>query len=230
MQAFTPVLSSTGTSSASARRPATRCALAVAAALATAAAPALAQTAPPVQPGPPPAAAAPAQPGQAPAQGATPAGAPACDDACVRQNSERIALACAPQIERQAPTDFDWILRPYPGIFQQAVKPDDQSPLVRYRGDSIRFLSPTKEWTRVTYECGMDPVTQQLKSVNVRLGRLDRPPPPAPTAAAPRPGAQPQAAGQAAPPRPAAPQVVRRAPAEGAPTEVRQVDPTKGKP
>jgi hypothetical protein len=158
-----------------------------------------------------------------------PGGAAGCDDACIRQNSDRIAMACAPQIEKQAPIDFDWILRPNPGIFQQAAKPDAQSPLIRYRGDSIRFLSPAREWMRVTYECGMDPATQQLQSVNVRLGRLDRPPPPAPAAAAPRPGAAPQAASQPARPRPAAPQAAKRAPAETTPTEIRQVDPTRPK-
>src|SRR5688572_4176992 len=46
--------------------------------------------------------------------------APACDSGCIRSFSDRASQACAPRIEAEAPTDFDWMTRPHGGIFQQA--------------------------------------------------------------------------------------------------------------
>jgi hypothetical protein len=150
----------------------------------------------PVQPVPPAAQGAPA-----PAAPAAPPGP--CDAACVRAFTDRAAQACAPRIEAQAPTDYDWVLRPYGNIFQQGDTPDAEHPAIRYRGDSIRFLSPQKDWVRVTYECAFDPGVQRIVGVTVRLGRLDRPAPVQP--------------GQAAAPRPSAPPALRKPPAKMAP-------------
>jgi hypothetical protein len=46
---------------------------------------------------------------------------PRCDANCVRANAAKASEACAPGIEAQAPSDFDWIARPNPGIFQQPI-------------------------------------------------------------------------------------------------------------
>jgi hypothetical protein len=98
-----------------------------------------------------------------------------CDANCVRANNEIAGQLCASKIEAEAPTDYEWVSRPFAKIFQQAEAPEGADTVVRYRGDSIRFLSPQKEWMRVTYECGFDAATRSVRYVRVRLGRLDRP-------------------------------------------------------
>ncbi len=112
-------------------------------------------------PAPPPGRERPAQPLQQ----------PLCDNDCIRRSADRAVQACAPQIEAQAPGDYEWLYRPYGGIFQEANSPEQpNSPIVRYRGDSIRFLSPQKEWVRAIYECGFDTARQAVASVSVKLG------------------------------------------------------------
>ncbi len=171
---------------------------------------------------------APAAP-QVPATAQRPA-APAkgCDAACVRENAQRAAQICAPRIEAQAPTDFDWMARPAAsGIFQQADSPKEPDTVIRYRGDSIRFLSPQREWVRVTYECGFDVAKQAVSFVNVRLGRLDRAAggddrPTASTAPA-----QSRAATAAQRPAPRPPAVRKPRVGEPSEIEVQQVDPRR---
>jgi hypothetical protein len=97
----------------------------------------------------------------------------ACDADCARGNAENASRACAPRIEALAPTDFQWVQRPYGGIFQKAEPAD--TTVVRYTGDYIRFLSPQKEWVRITYECFYDSVVQTVRTVRVRLGRIGAP-------------------------------------------------------
>lgn len=135
---------------------------------------------------------------------------PRCDANCVRENTARAADACAPRIEAQAPHDFDWIARPNPGIFQQADPSSPSDSIVRYRGDSVRFMTADKSWTRVSYECGYDVGTQTVSYVHVRSGRLDQPlAAPAAQAAPAKPVTQASAApatnGQASPQPAAAP-------------------------
>jgi hypothetical protein len=100
---------------------------------------------------------------------------PRCDANCVRENAAKAAEACAPRIEAQAPTDFDWITRPNAGIFQQADPSSPSDAIVRYRGDSVRFMAADKSWLRVSYECGYDAGTKTVSYVHVRSGRLDQP-------------------------------------------------------
>lgn len=221
--------------------------------------PAVAQTAPqPVQAGlqaglasSPPAQAAPqappapsSQPQALQANAAPMTSVAGCDAGCVRANSEAAAQLCAPRVEAEAPTDFEWVSRPFAKIFQQAEAPEGASTLVRYRGDSIRFLSPQKEWVRVTYECGFDAGKRAVEYVRVRLGRLDKAAPGAQGQAQTQTQAQPQGRAQPAPqaaqaraPAPSAPamaanqQVAAAAPApkrirpsEPSEIEIRQVD------
>jgi hypothetical protein len=47
--------------------------------------------------------------------------------------------------------------------------------VVRYRGDSVRFMSGEKGWVRVSYECSYDVEAQKVVAVIVRAGRLDQP-------------------------------------------------------
>lgn len=100
---------------------------------------------------------------------------PRCDANCVRENAAKAAETCAPRIEAQSPTDFDWITRPNAGIFQQADPSSPSDSIVRYRGDSVRFMASDKSWTRVSYECGYDTGTKTVSYVHVRSGRLDQP-------------------------------------------------------
>ncbi len=100
---------------------------------------------------------------------------PRCDGNCVRANASKASEACAPKIEAQSPTDFDWISRPTPGIFQQAEPSSPADAVVRYRGDSVRFMDAQKTWVRVSYECAYDIASGAVVSVNVRTGRLDQP-------------------------------------------------------
>jgi len=100
---------------------------------------------------------------------------PRCDANCVRENAAKAAELCAPRIEAQSPEDFDWITRPNSGIFQQADPSSPSDSIVRYRGDSVRFMSSDKSWLRVSYECGFDASTKTVSYVHVRSGRLDQP-------------------------------------------------------
>jgi hypothetical protein len=100
---------------------------------------------------------------------------PQCDANCVRANATRAAEACAPRIEAEAPTDFDWITRPTSSIFQQADPSSPSDAVVRYRGDSIRFMQADKNWLRVSYECAFDVNSHAVVFVHVRSGRLDQP-------------------------------------------------------
>lgn len=113
------------------------------------------------------------------AQEAKPATAPdgavrtGCDAACTRQAVPAAIQACAPGIEAQAPTDFEWMNRPAGTIFQQAEPPAGGGATAKFRGDSIRFLSPQGQWVRITYECDYDVTAQAVRAVTVRLGRID---------------------------------------------------------
>lgn len=186
----------------------------------------------PVRPAQLPPAQAPG-PAPAPAQGpAAPAQSSGCDTACVRGNNEIAAQICAPRIEAEAPTDFEWVSRPFAKIFQQAEAPEGAATVVRYRGDSIRFLSPAKEWVRVTYECGFDVAKRSVSYVRVRLGRLDKaePPqqqvrvaPPAPQAVPAPQAASPQGQQQTSRAGPVAPK--KLLPSEPSEVEIRQVNP-----
>jgi hypothetical protein len=100
---------------------------------------------------------------------------PRCDANCVRSNAGRASEACGPRIEAQSPSDFDWVSRPMPGIFQQADPSSPADAVVRYRGDSVRFMNPEKGWVRVSYECSYDVEAQKVVAVVVRAGRLDQP-------------------------------------------------------
>jgi hypothetical protein len=101
---------------------------------------------------------------------------PRCDAACVKANAETASQACAPRVEAQAPADFDWLNRPFPGIFQQAQPSSPSDSVVTYRGDSIRFLTAREGWVRIVYECAYDVSTRNVAAIRVRPGRLDRPP------------------------------------------------------
>ena len=149
-----------------------------------------------------------------------------CDAACVRTSADRASQVCAPRIENEAPFDFEWLTRPYGGIFQEADPPASGGMIVRYKGDSIRFMSPQREWVRITYECSFNAATQRVEGVVVRLGRLNgRGLPPAPAGTAGRVAAGPQP--QSAPPVPVAPPVKPK-PRAGEPSsiEILQVNPS----
>ena len=176
---------------------------------------------------------------QAPVQPAGPAAAPipavaapapvaaGCDANCVRANNEIAGQLCAPKIEAEAPTDYEWVSRPFAKIFQQAEAPEGTNTVVRYRGDSIRFLSPQKEWLRVTYECGFDAAKRSVSYVRVRLGRLDKPEAPQSQA---RVQPQPQPVPQAQQPARTAQQQAapkRILPSEPNEIEIRQVKPSR---
>jgi hypothetical protein len=141
---------------------------------------------------------------------------PRCDANCVRSNAGRASEACAPKIEAQSPSDFDWISRPTPGIFQQADPSSPADAVVRYRGDSVRFMNAQKGWVRISYECSYDVEAQKVVAVVMRAGRLDQPLPAAQPANAgvvvvnpaqltqsmPQPGPVQPVATQQAPPKP----------------------------
>lgn len=99
---------------------------------------------------------------------------PRCDANCVRANAGRASELCAPKIEAKAPSDFDWLTRPSPGIFQQADPSSPSDSVVRFRGDSVRFMDASKTWVRVSYECAFDVDSQTVTNVQVRAGRLDQ--------------------------------------------------------
>lgn len=130
---------------------------------------------------------------------------PRCDAACVRTNMDRAAQICARRIESEAPIDFDWVTRPFGGIFQEADPSSAENSVVLYRGDSIRFLNPQKEWVRVSYQCAFDVAEGAVKDLRIRPGQLNRPgaAQAAPSIGAPAGGAASSAA--VAPPRSAQP-------------------------
>lgn len=160
----------------------------------------------------------------------------ACDVACIRENSDRAARFCAPRIEAQAPIDFEWINRPFGNIFQEAEPSPESAAAVRYRGDSIRFLSPQREWTRVSYECVFDTAQDKIAAVNVRLGRLNAPASPPPTAqggnASPQQSAPQPQSGQPSGRQPlsaaTAPTRPKAKPGEPSPIDILQVSPRPG--
>ncbi|HET9903040.1 MAG TPA: hypothetical protein VFQ27_04985 [Xanthobacteraceae bacterium] len=135
---------------------------------------------------------------QKPGAEGTPAGGPAqgvCDAACVRRMADVAAQACVPIIEAKAPIDFDWLSRPFGGMFTQAEQPGADG-IIRYRGDAIRVLTPQNQWLRHAYECAFDPRTRRIVSVQLRPGRLV-PPEPVAALAGPRAGAAANGAGEA---------------------------------
>jgi hypothetical protein len=153
---------------------------------------------------------------------------------CIRNNSDRAARICAPRIEAQAPIDFEWINRPFGNIFQEAEPSSESASAVRYRGDSIRFLSPQREWTRVSYECVFDTAQNRIAAVNVRLGRLNGPAPPQAPAQSANPSSQQSNAQLSQPParqasgESAAPSRPKIKPGEPSPIEIFQVKPRPG--
>ena len=155
---------------------------------------------------------APAPAAPPPTTGTQPA--PACDSNCIRANSDRAVQACSPRIEAEAPGDYEWLFRPYGSIFQEADTPEQpSSAVVKYRGDSIRFMSPQREWVRAIYECGFDAATQRVAYVRVRLGVMGKA-----SAVPPMPGARPSApAGQVKPRPPQPPRALQSQASPSAP-------------
>jgi hypothetical protein len=100
-----------------------------------------------------------------------PASPAACDDLCVRRNADAAAQACVGLIEAQAPVDYDWLSRPFGGMFTQAEKPGKDG-IIRYRGDAIRVLTAQNQWIRHSYECAWDPVKHKIVEARLRPGRL----------------------------------------------------------
>jgi hypothetical protein len=100
-----------------------------------------------------------------------PATAQECDALCVRRNADVAAQACVPLIEAKAPLDYDWLSRPFGGMFTQAEKPGPDG-IIRYRGDGIRVLTAQNQWLRHAYQCSYDPVKRQIVAVDLRPGRL----------------------------------------------------------
>ncbi len=150
---------------------------------------------------------------------------PRCDANCVRANAGRASELCAPKIEAKAPSDFDWLTRPSPGIFQQADPSSPTDAVVRFRGDSVRFMDATKAWVRVSYECAYDVEAQKVTNVIVRAGRLDQASVPAqPQVANSAPPAQAAAANT---PQQAVPVAVKPKPRvwEPSPVEIQQQSP-----
>jgi hypothetical protein len=98
------------------------------------------------------------------------ASAEVCDNACVRRAADFAAQTCVPLIEAKATLDYDWLSRPFGGMFTQAEKPGADG-IIRYRGDSIRILTQN-QWLRYAYECAFDPVARKIVSVQLRPGRL----------------------------------------------------------
>ncbi|ABE39955.1 conserved hypothetical protein [Rhodopseudomonas palustris BisB5] len=164
---------------------------------------------------------------------------PKCNEACVRASTDKASAICARKIEAQAPADFEWITRPFTGIFQQADPSTSGDAIVTYRGDSIRFMSPQKDWVRVSYECAFDVEKSTVAGVRVRPGRLDKPialqAPPAPNGQPQQPTA-PVAAGPLAeailkaakqksepPPKP-----LRERVGEPSPIDISQINPRRG--
>jgi hypothetical protein len=94
-----------------------------------------------------------------------------CDANCVRRSADTAAQACVPLIEAKAPIDYDWLSRPFGGMFTQAEKPDKDG-IIRYRGDGIRILTAQNQWLRHAYECAYDPVARKIVDVQLRPGRL----------------------------------------------------------
>jgi hypothetical protein len=115
-----------------------------------------------------------ASPGQAPDSAAPPAGK-GCDPACVVANMDRAGPACARAIEMKAPIDYDWLTRPFTGLFQEADPSGNNIPVVIYRGDSIRFLTARGQWVRQTYECPFDVSAGAVGPVRIRPGRIGQP-------------------------------------------------------
>lgn len=94
-----------------------------------------------------------------------------CDATCVRRSADSAAQACVPLIEARAPIDYDWLSRPFGGMFTQAEKPGKDG-VIRYRGDGIRVLTAQNQWLRHSYECAYDPVARKIVDVQLRPGRL----------------------------------------------------------
>lgn len=94
-----------------------------------------------------------------------------CDANCVRRSADSAAQACVPLIEAQAPLDYDWLSRPFGGMFTQAEQPGKDG-IIRYRGDAIRVLTAQNQWLRHAYECAYDPVARKMVDVKLRPGRL----------------------------------------------------------
>jgi hypothetical protein len=105
------------------------------------------------------------------AQPPAPASPAECDDVCVRRNADAAAQACVGLIEAQAPVDYDWLSRPFGGMFTQAEKPGADG-IIRYRGDAIRVLTAQNQWLRHAYECAWDPVAHKIVEARLRPGRL----------------------------------------------------------
>lgn len=140
----------------------------------------LAQSSPPDVPGAQAPAAA--NPGSAGSSGSgnggsdSPSAGATCDPACVVANMDRAGPACARAIEATAPIDFDWLNRPFTGLFQEADPMGNASPVVIYRGDSIRFLSARGQWVRQTYECAFDVRAGAVGPVRTWAGRIGQAP------------------------------------------------------
>jgi hypothetical protein len=94
-----------------------------------------------------------------------------CDATCVRRSADTAAQACVPLIEAKAPIDYDWLSRPFGGMFTQAEQPGKDG-IIRYRGDGIRVLTAQNQWIRHAYECAYDPVARKIVDVQLRPGRL----------------------------------------------------------
>ena len=151
---------------------------------------------------------------------------PCLDRACqARAHMEQAQEACAPLIEGLAERESEWIYRPPGGIFDRFDWPDETGTAIRYKGDRIRFQTPSGSWARMRYECGYDVARGQALFARAERVRVRQAPERAAGAEEPRvEPARSAVAGTVAAvseepraePRWAAPQTVRAEPAKSA--------------
>jgi hypothetical protein len=97
---------------------------------------------------------------------------PCLDRACqARAHMELAQEACAPLIEGLSEGDFEWIYRPSGGVFDRFDWPDETGTAIRYKGDRIRFQTPSGSWARMRYECGYDVARGQALFARAERGR-----------------------------------------------------------
>lgn len=89
-------------------------------------------------------------------------------DCVVRKHRISAAVACEPQVERLAKTDFEWTAW---GRFPRATwrqKPE----IITFRGDEIKYQNGLGAWVRHSYECDYDIKNDAVINVRAKPGRL----------------------------------------------------------
>ncbi|MCK1640471.1 zinc ribbon domain-containing protein [Bradyrhizobium sp. 157] len=89
------------------------------------------------------------------------------------KKSIEASFKCAPNVEKLAKNNFEWIDKWYESKFSRFGWKDKNNLVITYVGDKIKFQNGFGAWVLSRYECDYSIPTSTVMDVRASAGRLD---------------------------------------------------------